>query len=117
MNKQVTPDTLDKYLMTFQDERRLNSRAPVDKKIKYRLVNMDTFEDCRLHNISRDGALISTPQRLPLHSRIHLSIKPDNAMGFSIQIIATIVRSATNERSDGHFFKYGCHFDYVNDPN
>jgi hypothetical protein len=117
MNPQITKDNLDHYLMTLQHERRINPREPVDKHIKYRLVNMDTFEDCRLHNLSRDGALISTTRRLPLHSRVHLAIKPDNDAGFSIQIIATVVRNANKENVDGYFFKYGCHFEYVNDPN
>ena len=117
MQKQLTETSFEPFLMAWQNEQRLNPRTSIGKKIKYRLVNMDNFEECRLHDLSRDGALISTSSRIPLHSRIHLTITPDNEVNFSIQIIATVVRSSTDHVTDGHFFKYGCHFEYVNDPN
>lgn len=117
MQKQIKKDLFEPLLMPWQNERRLNPRVLIGKNIKYRLVNMDTFQDCTLHDMSRDGALISTPDRIPLHSRIHLTIAPDSEVSFSIQIIATVVRNATNQIDEGHYFKYGCHFEYVNDPN
>jgi Tfp pilus assembly protein PilZ len=60
--------------------RRRHTRLPVDVEVRYRTVNGTSFTDIRLTEISVGGAMLATPEPIPLDTDIILEITPPGAV-------------------------------------
>lgn len=60
-------------------QRRRHHRLPVSVNVRYRLANSSSFIDSALSEVGVGGALLSTPEPLPLETELTLEVTPPGA--------------------------------------
>ncbi len=59
--------------------RRRHHRLPIEVTVRYRLANSASWVDCALIEIGVGGALLATPEPLPIDTELTLEIVPPGA--------------------------------------
>lgn len=57
-------------------QRRRHHRLPVSVAVRYRLANSSSYVDCQISEIGVGGALLTTPEPLPIETELTLEVVP-----------------------------------------
>ena len=56
--------------------RRKHHRLPVSVTVRYRIANSSSFVDCAISEIGVGGALLTTPEPIPIDTELTLEVVP-----------------------------------------
>lgn len=87
-------------------EKRDFERLDIDHPVHYSLGEEVNPRECVLDNVSASGMLLWIQDKIPLNSRLNITIHSEDPADLPIRIMATVVRQTGAKGLDR--FGYGC---------